>query len=113
MTYNFQYRESLLLQKDTRINLKMDLVRTSLLAVYTEDDEEDLINLKSLLDASLPRFAALNLVIFCLNESHNDDKKSLFSDLINSKKVGNITYCPLRIPDLTRDALKLTRLTRK
>jgi len=92
--------------------LKLDLVKTSLLAVYTEDNEDDLQNLKSLLDASLPPYAALNLLIFCLNENGKQDKKSLFSDLVNSKKISNITYCPLYIPDLSREALKLTRLTR-
>ena len=39
---------------------------------------------------------------------------NLFSDLVNSKKVRNITFCPLQIPELSKDALKLTpRLTRK
>ena len=39
---------------------------------------------------------------------------NLFSDLINSKKIGKITICPLQIPELSNDALKLVpRLTRK
>ena len=66
VTYNFQYRETVLLQ--TKSSLKLDLVKTSLLAVYTEDNEDDLQNLKSLLETSLPPYAALNLLIFCLNE---------------------------------------------
>lgn len=113
VTYNFQYRETILLQTKNRSNLKLDLVKTSLLAVYTEDNEDELKNLKSLLDASLPPYAALNLIIFCLNENGKQDKKSLFSDLVNSKKIGNILYCPLYIPDLSREALKLTKLTRR
>ena len=38
---------------------------------------------------------------------------SLFSDLVNSKKIGKITSCTLQIPELSKEALKITRLTRK
>ena len=62
MTYNLRYRESVLLERNSQV--KIDLVRTSLLAVHLDGRQNDMQNLKSLLDNSLPPYAGLDVVIF-------------------------------------------------
>ena len=113
MTYNLRYRESVLLERNSQV--KIDLVRTSLLAIHLDGRQNDMQNLKSLLDNSLPPYAGLDVVIFSQDEAANDeDTLKLFSDLVNSKKVHKIVQCSIPIPELTHEALQVTpRLTRK
>ena len=113
LTYNLHFRESILLEKKSQI--KLDLVKTSLLAVHIDGNEKDLQNLKSLLENSLPSFAALDVIIFSQDETQNEEKMILlFSDLINTNKVGKISLRTIPIPDLSKEALQVApRLTRR
>jgi len=70
----------------------MDLVKTSLLAVFIKDLKE-LTNLKSMLDTALPKQAGLHLLIFSLGTEPSKlaSKIGSISSLVNDKKVGKIT----------------------
>ena len=63
--YSLKFRESSLLSKPKQ-TIKVDLTKTSILAVLIQDPAE-IFNLAAMLDSALPKMAGLTLVLFSLN----------------------------------------------
>ena len=60
--YSFRYKETSLLSQ-IKQSIKMDMMRVSLLAVLISEAQE-IFNLRTLLDTSLPKLAGLKVLIF-------------------------------------------------
>jgi len=102
VSYTFRYRETSLLTTMAKKSVKMDLVRTSLLAVFIQDLSE-ILNLRALLDASLPRLAGLTLILFSVGfePSKLAQRVGILGQLVNCKKISKIFQCPINLPQST------------
>ena len=75
------------------------MMRKSLLIVVLADESE-VFNLRALLDNALPSLAGLQLLIVSVGVPENKLKSrlSMFSSLINDKKLAKIHICPISVP---------------
>ena len=89
---NLRYRETSLLSHTPRQSIKLDFVKTSLLAVFIKDLSE-ILHLQALLNSALPKYAGLHLVIFSLGfePSTLASKIGILTSLVNTKKLAKIT----------------------
>ena len=77
----------------------MNLMKTSLLAVFVKDATE-IFNLAVMLERSLPKMAGLSLIIFSLkiDPQKLQQRIGIFAKLINEKKITKLYNCPIDIP---------------
>ena len=77
----------------------MNLMKTSLLAVFVKDTSE-IFNLAVMLERSLPKMAGLSLIIFSLkiDPQKLQQRIGIFAKLINERKITKLHNCPIDIP---------------
>jgi hypothetical protein len=93
--YNFAFHETSLLSADSTVTYKkIDLVRTSLVAVLCEKTD-DFELLKSLIECSVPKYASISVLIFTLNikKSKVEDKLAIFGECLREKKISRVSTC--------------------
>ena len=80
-------------------SIKIDLMRTSLLVVFMKDLTE-IMNLRTILDAALPKMAGMNILLVTAGIDPNKlrQRVGILSQLVNNKKLAKIYQCPIELP---------------